>query len=236
MSLLELKNVEAFYGDFQALFGVDLSLNEGECIGLIGSNGAGKSTLMHTIVGAHEGAVSGHIHFNGKELPHNQSHKAVALGLALVPEGRRLFRSLTVEENLLLAAEAGREGHWTLARVFELFPVLGELANTAATTLSGGQQQMVAIGRGLLSNPQLLLCDELSLGLAPIVIKDIYQSLSKVRAEGTSLLVVEQDVEAARRVSDKLVCMRSGKVVLTGTPDELSARQLTTAYFGTQAA
>ncbi|MBO6754972.1 MAG: ABC transporter ATP-binding protein [Roseibium sp.] len=236
MSLLELEGVEAFYGDFQALFGVGLSLDEGECLGLVGSNGAGKSTLMRTIVGAHDGVVRGHLRFDGGELPHHEPHKAVGLGLALVPEGRKLFRSLTVEENLLLAEEAGRKGQWTLARVNELFPILKEFAKRPATRLSGGQQQMVAIGRALLSNPRLLLCDELSLGLAPIVIKDIYASLEKVRSEGTSLLVVEQDVEAARRVSDHLVCMRSGRVVLSGSSDELSAGQVTAAYFGTEAA
>ena len=236
MSLLELEDVEAFYGDFQALFGVGLSLREGECLGLVGSNGAGKSTLMRTIVGAHDGVVRGHMRFDGGELPHHKPHKAVGLGLALVPEGRKLFRSLTVKENLLLAAEAGREGHWTLDRIYRLFPVLREFAKVAATSLSGGQQQMVAIGRALLSNPRLLLCDELSLGLAPIVIHDIYESLAKVRAEGTSLLVVEQDVEAARRVSDHLVCMRSGRVVLSGTPETLSAEQITAAYFGAEAA
>lgn len=236
MSLLELEGVEAFYGDFQALFGVGLSLDEGECLGLVGSNGAGKSTLMRTIVGAHDGVVRGHLRFDGGELPHHEPHKAVGLGLALVPEGRKLFRSLTVEENLLLAEEAGRKGQWTLARVNELFPILKEFAKRPATRLSGGQQQMVAIGRALLSNPRLLLCDELSLGLAPIVIKDIYASLEKVRSEGTSLLVVEQDVEAARRVSDHLVCMRSGRVVLSGSAKELSAGQVTAAYFGTEAA
>ena len=236
MSLLELEGVEAFYGDFQALFGVGLSLDEGECLGLVGSNGAGKSTLMRTIVGAHDGTVRGHLRFDGGELPHHEPHNAVGLGLALVPEGRKLFRSLTVEENLLLAEEAGRKGQWTLARVNELFPILKEFAKRPATRLSGGQQQMVAIGRALLSNPRLLLCDELSLGLAPIVIKDIYASLEKVRAEGTSLLVVEQDVEAARRVSDHLVCMRSGSVVLSGSAKELSAGQVTAAYFGTEAA
>ena len=236
MSLLEIDNVEAFYGDFQALYGVGLRLEAGECLGLVGSNGAGKSTLMRAIVGAHPGRVSGRMVFDGADLPRGQPYKAVGMGLALVPEGRRLFRSLSVEENLRLAAEAGRKGPWTLDRVHGLFPVLAEFARRPATSLSGGQQQMVAIGRALLSNPRLLLCDELSLGLAPIVVKDIYRSLAKVRAEGTSLLVVEQDVEAARRVSDHLVCLRGGRVVLTGTPDELSAEQMTAAYFGMDAA
>lgn len=236
MSLLELSSIEAFYGDFQALFGIDLNLEEGKSLGLVGSNGAGKSTLMRTIVGAHEGRVRGEIRFDGVHLPDHKPHTSVAMGMVLVPEGRRLFRSLTVEENLRLAQEAGRTGYWTVARVFELFPVLQKFAQAPSTSLSGGQQQMVAIGRGLLGNPRLLLCDELSLGLAPIVIKDIYASLAKVREEGTSLLIVEQDVEAALAVSDELVCMRSGKVVLSGTPDNLNAEQITAAYFGTEAA
>lgn len=232
MSFFEVENVEAFYGDFQALFGVNLSLEEGECLGLVGSNGAGKSTLMRSIAGAHEGRVNGTIRFAGAVLPQGQPHKVVGLGVVLVPEGRRLFRSLSVQENLQLAAEAGRTGYWTLKKIYDLFPILREFAKRPATVLSGGQQQMVAIGRGLLSNPSLMLCDELSLGLAPIVIKDIYESLKAVSAQGTSLLVVEQDVEAAKRVSDQIVCMRSGQVVLSGRPQDLSPEQITSAYFG----
>lgn len=232
MSYLEVENVEAFYGDFQALFGVNLTLEKGKCLGLVGSNGAGKSTLMRSIAGAHEGRVSGKIQFAGVDLPKGQPHKVVGHGVVLVPEGRRLFQSLSVEENLLLSAEAGRKGHWTLERVYELFPILREFAKRPSTVLSGGQQQMVAVGRGLLSNPSLMLCDELSLGLAPIIIKDIYESLKAVSEQGTSLVVVEQDVEAAKRVSDQIVCMRSGRVVLSGDPKTLSPEEITAAYFG----
>ncbi|MDF1804433.1 ABC transporter ATP-binding protein [Thalassovita sp.] len=232
MSLLEVSNIEAFYGDFKALYGVDLSLEQGECLGLVGSNGAGKSTLMRVIAGAHEGRVAGTVAFDGAPLPQGQPHLVVSRGVVLIPEGRKLFRSLSVQENLQLAAEVGRKGHWTLERVYDLFPILRDFADRPSTALSGGQQQMVAIGRGLLSNPSLLLCDELSLGLAPIIIKDIYESLKEVARQGTSLLVVEQDVEAAKRVSDHLVCMRSGRVVLTGTPDSLSPEDITAAYFG----
>ena len=234
MSLLQLEQIEAFYGDFQALYGLQLAIEKGHCLGLIGSNGAGKSTLMRCIVGAHSGRVRGRILFQGQSIVRNQAHVSLQQGLALVPEGRRLFRSLSVEENLRLAQDAGRKGYWSLARVYRLFPVLEEFAARPATTLSGGQQQMVAIGRALLCNPRLLLCDELSLGLAPIVVKEIYASLAAVLEQGTSLLVVEQDAEAARRVSDQLVCMRGGKVVLAGKPEELSREKVTSAYFGTE--
>lgn len=236
MSFLEVSEIEAFYGDFKALYGVDLSLEQGKCLGLVGSNGAGKSTLLRVIAGAHDGRVSGQVTFDGTPLPQGQPHLVVARGVALIPEGRKLFRSLSVQENLQLASEAGRKGHWTLERVYDLFPILREFANRPSTALSGGQQQMVAIGRGLLSNPSLLLCDELSLGLAPIIIQDIYASLKEVAQQGTSLLVVEQDVEAAKRVSDQLVCMRSGRVVLSGTPEGLLPEDITAAYFGMETA
>ena len=158
-------------------------------------------------------------------------------GLALVPEGRRLFSSLTVEENLLIGAQnVQRPGHWTLETIYELFPVLEERRNNPGQALSGGQQQMVAIGRALMSNPRVLLCDEISLGLAPIVIKDIYKAVPKILAEGTTLIVVEQDINQALAVSSRLYCLQEGRVSLQGAPADLTREAIKAAYFGLEAA
>ncbi len=231
MKLLEARGVTAFYGDFQALYGIDLTVAEGETVAVIGSNGAGKSSFLRALTGL-QVAPRDSIHLEGKPIGGLPAHRIVGLGLALVPEGRRLFPSLTVEENLLIGAYAKRPGPWNLKRLYDLFPVLGERRNNPGTALSGGQQQMVAIGRALMSNPRLLLCDELSLGLAPIVIRDIYAALPGIKAEGTSVLVVEQDVGQAMRVADRLYCFQEGRVSLTGQPDELTREQISLAYFG----
>ncbi|HUW37406.1 MAG TPA: ABC transporter ATP-binding protein [Rhodocyclaceae bacterium] len=231
MSLLEVDGLIAFYGDFQALFGISLHVAEGEAVALIGSNGAGKSTLLRALTGLMP-IGGGDARFDGAALASLPAHRIVARGLALVPEGRRLFPSLSVEENLLMGAYAGRSGPWNLGRVYDLFPVLGERARLPSTALSGGQQQMVAIGRALMSNPRLLLCDELSLGLAPVVIRDIYAGLPAIRAEGTAVLVVEQDTGQALRVADRVYCFQEGRVSLEGRPGELGRERISQAYFG----
>ncbi|OIQ96750.1 high-affinity branched-chain amino acid transport ATP-binding protein LivF [mine drainage metagenome] len=231
MSLLEVDGLIAFYGDFQALFGISLQVAEGEAVALIGSNGAGKSTLLRALTGLMP-IGGGDARFDGVSLALLPAHRIVARGLALVPEGRRLFPSLSVEENLLMGAYAGRSGPWNLARVYALFPVLGERARLPSCSLSGGQQQMVAIGRALMSNPRLLLCDEISLGLAPIVIRDIYAALPAIRTEGTAVLVVEQDTGQALRVADRVYCFQEGRVSLEGRPEDLGRERIAQAYFG----
>lgn len=229
--MLSTHNLTAYYGDFQALFGVDIEVNGGEIVAVIGANGAGKTTLLKAITGLiradHEA-----VRFEGRPIGGMAAHQVLALGIAMVPEGRRLFPSLSVEENLLLGAYRARPGRWNLARVYELFPVLGERHHVPSTSLSGGQQQMVAIGRALMANPRLLICDEMSLGLAPIVIKDIYESLPVLAEEGITLIIVEQDVGLAMRVSNRLYCMQEGQVSLSGRSGEVTREQVSAAYFG----
>ena len=229
--LLQATGITAAYGDSQALFGVDLSLAKGEVVALIGANGAGKSTLLKTLTGLLP-PTAGTVQFDGTSLARMDAADIVKLGIAMVPEGRRLFSSLSVEENLLMGALSARKGSWDLARVFNLFPILQEKRNTPATSLSGGQQQMVAIGRALMSNPRLLLCDELSLGLAPVVIREIYAALPSIMDDGMSLLIVEQDVQLAMQMSSRVMCLQEGKVSLEGQSGELTREQISKAYFG----
>jgi len=172
------------------------------------------------------------VRWRGQAIGGQSAHEIVRLGLALVPEGRRLFPSLSVEENLLLGAQAQRSGPWNLARVQALFPILKEKRHLPATSLSGGQQQMVVIGRALMSNPEVLLCDELSLGLAPIVIREIYQALPQICAEGMGVVIVEQDVSLAQKMSTRLYCFQEGRVTLQGPSAALTRDQISQAYFG----
>ena len=214
--ILQTIGLTAHYGDFQALYGVDFELHAGETVAIIGANGAGKSTFLRSLTGLLlNGAEM--IRFDGEAIGSMPPSRGVDLGLAMVPEGRRLFSSLSVEENLLIGGQhTQRTGFWTLETVFELFPVLKERRNNPGQTLSGGQQQMVAIGRALLSNPKVLLCDEISLGLAPIVIKDIYNAVPTIKAQGTAMVVVEQDINQALAVADRVFCFQEGRVSLSG--------------------
>lgn len=235
MTLLSTHGLTAFYGDFQALYGVDLALASGETLAIIGANGAGKSTLLRAISGLIASAP-GMIRFAGAEIGALPAPDITRRGIAMVPEGRRLFPSLSVEENLQIGAYgASAAGPWSLAAVYDLFPVLRERRSSPGTALSGGQQQMVAIGRALMSNPRVLLCDEISLGLAPVVIRDIYASLPRIRAGGTSVVIVEQDIGQALRVADRVLCMMEGRVTLEGTPEGLTRAAIHDAYFGVQA-
>lgn len=230
-ALLATRNLESFYGDFQALFGIDFEIAQGEIVAIIGANGAGKSTFLKTVAGllkAKRDAVT----FEGEPIGGMPTGKIVQRGVALVPEGRRLFPSLSVEENLLMGAYAKRPGPWNLAAVYGLFPILAEKRRNPGTALSGGQQQMVAIGRALMSNPKLLICDEISLGLAPIVVKEIYDALPSVCAGGLTVIIVEQDVSVAQRVSNRLYCLQEGRVTLSGASQALSREQISQAYFG----
>jgi branched-chain amino acid transport system ATP-binding protein len=229
--LLKTRKLDAFYGDFQALFGVDLEVHAGEIVALVGANGAGKSTLLRTICGV-LAAPPQAVLFEGEEIGGLRPGRIVSRGIALVPEGRRLFRSLTVDENLRMGAYARRPGRWNLDAVHALFPALQKRRSLPATALSGGEQQMVAIGRALMSNPRLLLCDELSLGLAPVMVKEIYRALVDVCQEGLTALIVEQDVAVARSVSRRLLCMQEGRITLEGASADLSAEQVSRAYFG----
>ncbi|MPZ40436.1 MAG: ATP-binding cassette domain-containing protein [Rhizobiales bacterium] len=229
--LLEVRALDARYGDFQALFGVSMDVADGEVVAVIGANGAGKSTLLKCIAGAMR-AQRDAIVFAGRSIGGLPAHDVVALGIALVPEGRRLFPSLTVEENLLIGGQLGRRGPWSLTRVYDLFPILAERAKQPSMSLSGGQQQMVAIGRALMSNPKLLLCDEISLGLAPIVIRDIYARLPAIVAEGISLMIVEQDIVQALRVGNHVYCLQEGRVALAGEARTMTREKIAAAYFG----
>jgi len=230
-ALLEARGLKAFYGDAQALFGVDFSLSQGELVAVIGSNGAGKSTLLKCLTGLVR-APREAVHFKGEAIGGLPPGEIVKRGLAMVPEGRRLFASLSVEENLLIGGLAGRKGPWNLDRLYALFPILAQKRHDPGTALSGGQQQMVALGRALMSNPEVLLCDELSLGLAPIVIREIYAAMPDITREGMTVVIVEQDVTMAQRVSQRIYCLQEGRVSLQGRSDALTREQITQAYFG----
>lgn len=230
--LLEIQGLTAHYGDFKALFGVDLILEEGQTLAIIGANGAGKTTLMRAITGIAR-VSGGSIRLKGRDLAQLAAPDILTAGIAMVPEGRRLFPSLTVEENLQIGAHARTgNGFWTLDRIFTLFPILRERRSQPGTALSGGQQQMVAIGRALMSNPTVLLCDELSLGLAPVVIREIYAAFPTIRDSGTAIIVVEQDIGQALKVADHVHCMMEGRITLSGRPQELSRAAIHDAYFG----
>lgn len=229
--LLDIKDLTAGYGEINALFGIDLTLEEGATLALIGANGSGKTTLLRCITGLIK-PHKGRIDYENNSIVGSAPHHIAAMGISMVPEGRRLFPSLTVEENLLMGKCNDREENWTLERIYDLFPALKGLRNRMSTALSGGQQQMVAVGRALMANPKLLLCDELSLGLAPVVVKDIYQTLEQVTKTGLSLIIVEQDINQAIAVSDTFLCIREGKIVLSGTPESADRKEIAKAYFG----
>ena len=231
MSLLELDGLEVHYGDFQAIHGVSLALEQGEVLALIGANGAGKSTLMKAVAGVMRPSA-GAIRLSGTDITRVPAHQRVAAGVALTPEGRRIFKSLSVEENLLVGAHTKRKGPWNLQKVYDTFPLVSDRRKRIGGNLSGGEQQAAAIGRALMSNPDVLLVDEVSLGLAPVVVQEIYAAIPTIVAEGTSVLLVEQDVNQAMRVADRLMCLLEGRVVLEGTPATLSREEITSAYFG----
>ena len=232
MALLETSGLAARYGSFQALFGVDFTLEAGEVVAVVGANGAGKSTLMRSLSGVLRNAAE-QIRFDDEPIGALSAPDVMGRGIAMVPEGRKLFPSLSVEENLLIG-RYGRavDGPWTLETVYGLFPVLKERRRAAGTALSGGQQQMVAIGRALMSNPRVLLCDEISLGLAPIVVRDIYAAFPRILTAGASIVIVEQDIGQALKVADRLYCLMEGRVTLTGTPSSVTREAIHGAYFG----
>jgi branched-chain amino acid transport system ATP-binding protein len=232
MALLETHDLTARYGDFKALFGIDFAIEAGETVAIIGSNGAGKSTFLRAVCGLLASNPQA-IRFDGEAIGGASPAQIVRRGIAMAPEGRKLFPSLSVEENLQVGAWSRKApGYWSLETIYQLFPMLRERRSTPATALSGGQQQMVTIGRALMSNPRLLLCDEISLGLAPIVIRDIYAALPRIKQGGVSLVIVEQDIVQAMAVADRVYCFREGRVTLSGAPSALARDQIHEAYFG----
>ena len=233
-ALLELSGLDAYYGDFQALYGLNMFVSAGEVIAIIGANGAGKTTLMRSISGLIANRADG-IRYNDQAIGALPAHQVAELGIALVPEGRQLFPSLSVEENLLIGGKVGRPGPWSLRTVYDLFPILEERRHQASTSLSGGQQQMVAIGRALMANPDLILFDEISLGLAPVVIRQIYDALPGIVGQGMTAVIVEQDIAQALKVSSRVYCLQEGRVSLGGATGDVTHEQITAAYFGTVA-
>lgn len=234
-AILSTHGLIARYGDFQALYGIDFEIAAGEAVALIGANGAGKSTFLRALMGLLP-VAAGMVRMEGTPIGGTATDRMVQMGVAIVPEGRRLFAGMSVEDNLRVAMDQaerlGRKGGWSLQRLHDLFPILKEKARTPVQSLSGGQQQMVSIGRALLCQPKLLLCDEISLGLAPKVIREIYAALPEVRAQGTSIILVEQDVGLAKQASDRLYCLLEGRVTLTGRSAEVTRDAISQAYFG----
>lgn len=232
MILLETKGLTASYGQFRALFGVDVTLSAGETVAIIGANGAGKSTLLRSITGVLRNDANMVLH-RGEPIGALPAEIVMQRGIAMVPEGRKLFPSLSVEENLRIGGQVRKaSGPWSLDAIYDLFPILREKRNVPGTALSGGQQQMVAIGRALMSNPEVLLCDEISLGLAPVVIRDIYAAMPRIKASGAAIIVVEQDIGRALAVADRVYCMMEGRVTLAAPAATVSRAAIHTAYFG----
>ena len=229
--MLTLESLDVVYGDFQALFGIDLHVGAGETVSIIGANGAGKSTLLKAITGLAT-VRSGNITYKGNSIVAVPAHQRVADGVAMVPEGRRIFTSLTVEENIVIGSHTGRKGPWNLHNVLATFPLLERLRKRMLDGLSGGERQTLAIARALMANPDLILLDEVSLGLAPIVVKQVYEAIPAIKANGTTVLVVEQDVNQALAVADRFYCLLEGHISLQGAPGEVAKERITEAYFG----
>ena len=231
MSLLAVEQLDARHGLLKAVRDVDLRVAEGEILALVGANGAGKTTLLRTVAGAHRPA-GGRIMFDGRDVTALRAHQRVALGIALVPEGRRLFAGLTVEENLRVAGDAGRAGQWNIEALLEVFPMLKARLKTPAGLLSGGEQQATSIGRAMMTNPRLLLLDEISLGLAPLAIDNLYRSLTALFSSGTALVIVEQNLNRVLGVATRICCMLEGRIVLERETQLATRQQITEAYFG----
>jgi len=230
-ALLDVTDLDVFYGDFQALFGVSMAVAQGGATALVGANGAGKTTLLRTIAGA-QAPTSGMVRYAGSDVTAAPPHQRISRGIALVPEGRKLFGSLTVEENIQVGAAAAASDAWPLERIYATFPMIARRRRQRASTLSGGEQQAVAIARALAAAPSLLLLDEISLGLAPLVVGELYETLSALRAAGATLVVVEQDLRRAMDACDDLVCLLEGRVALAAPVASVSRDEVIAAYFG----
>lgn len=232
-ALLSIESLNAHHGQLPAVRTVSLEVRQGDILALVGVNGAGKTTLLRTLAGAHR-ASSGTVRWEGVDITRMPAHQRVSEGLALVPEGRRLFAGMTVRENLLVARAAGRRGQWSFDTVLDAFPQLAPKLNAKAGELSGGQQQAVAIGRALMTNPRVLLLDEVSLGLSPLAVQGVYDALQGVMGQGTTLVLVEQDLQRVQAVASRIVCMLEGSVVADAPADQLTRAQITAHYFGAQ--
>jgi len=234
MPLLEMKDVDTFYGELQALFKVSIEVDRGRIVSVLGANGAGKSTLLKSISGLLE-TRSGNIVFDGKRIDGLPPHDIVDLGLSLVPEGRKIFSSLTVRENLMIGSytpKARKQSHKTLKGILKLFPSLHARISQKGTDLSGGEQQMLAIGRALMSRPRFIIFDEISLGLSPLVVKELYRAVKKINQEGMTVVLVEQDVKRSLKVADFAYILQEGKVTIQGNPRHLTEETVKRAYFG----
>jgi branched-chain amino acid transport system ATP-binding protein len=234
MPLLEMKDVDVYYGELQALFRISLVVDRGRIVSVLGANGAGKSALLKSISGLLE-IRSGNIFFDGKRIDGLPPHDIVDLGVSLVPEGRKIFSSLTVRENLMIGSytpKARKEAHDTLKGILQLFPSLHARISQKGTDLSGGEQQMLAIGRALMSRPRFIIFDEISLGLSPLVVKELYRAVKKINQEGMTVVLVEQDVKRSLKVADFAYILQEGKVALQGNPRHLTEETVKRAYFG----
>lgn len=235
--LLRINNIDVFYGSLQVLWDVSLEVKNNEIVAIAGANGAGKSTLLKAITGLLH-PVKGSIEFAGKDITNLNAYDIVGQGISQVPEGRRLFPDMTVLENLIIGsysrnARAKREKN--LSRVYELFPVLEERKNQLAKTLSGGEQQMVAIGRGLMANPKVMIIDEMSLGLSPLIVSDLFRALHEVRVRGIAILLVEQNVWQTLHEADRAYVIETGRIVLSGNAlDLIKEEEVRNAYFGAE--
>jgi branched-chain amino acid transport system ATP-binding protein len=230
-SVLEVRDLTVHHGQLRALNHVSLQVYPGEVYAIIGANGAGKTTLLRTIAGLHR-PTAGSILFDGGDITRVRPERRATSGIVMVPEGRRLFPSLTLEENLKVGATYARKGPWTIGQVYELFPWMKDRRDQRTAQMSGGEQQSVAIGRALVANPRLLLLDELSLGLAPVIVQRIYGMLPQILASGVTILLVEQDVSQALRAASRLQCILEGNTTLLAMPSEVTAEQVEAAYFG----
>ena len=231
MALLEVKSLDVRHGLLKAVREVSLSIEKGDILALVGANGAGKTTFLRSLAGAHA-ASGGSVAFKGEDVTHVSSHERVKRGISLVPEGRKLFVEMSVHENLLLGRTSGRPGEWSVERILEVFPNLKPRLHAKTGHLSGGEQQATAIGRALMSNPELLMLDEVSLGLSPLVVDRVYASLTGLMETGTTIVLVEQDLNRALRVASRVVCMLEGRIVLERAAKDVTREEVTAAYFG----